>query len=303
MTMTGHKGIRLSVVWTLLWLLPLTAAGKEIGTLPGWSELTLELPPAIVVKAAITTEQAETVVSKLHQSPKALLPPPGKPVFRLTIETKLKWFLSSKTWLGQLWLTPELQALQRTRLKFGKQGSFKIYRYAEHGVYRIRREPEPNSQQFQSPESWPEHEGFFYPFPDSARQYCGIITDPYSILILIARAFPPAGPGPDSVCMFNKKGLYRVRFIRSGTVPIRVDYLQKTDRKTRVRNTVNAEKIVIQPLPYDPEKESEPFEFLEMEGDITLLRDPQSHLPLQMEGNVPGFGRATLHLSRVKLTR
>ncbi len=277
---------------------PISAA--EIHPLPKWRELTLELSPAIVVKAKLKATVGKEATPALLNRPKALTPSEDSPLYHLTVETRLKWFLSSKTWLGNLWLQPNMQALQRIRIKYGKKGSYKLYRYAQHGVYRIRKEPANKENAFEPPEKWLKGKESFYPFPPHAQQQCDIVTDPYSILLLISNDFPAKGQASASLCMFNKKNLYRVNFERAGTQPLQVDYVSKGSQKKHIKTTVQAEKILVRPAAFNPDDVIESFEFLGMEGDIILLRDPASHLLLQVEGTVPEFGRAKLRLTHIK---
>lgn len=281
----------------------LSYGAAEIHPLPKWRELTLELSPAIVVKAKLKAIIGEEAIPELLNRPNALTPAKESLLYHLTVETRLKWFLSSKTWLGNLWLQPNMQALQRTRIKYGKKGSYKLYRYAEHGVYRIRKEPINQENAFQPPENWLKLKESFYPFPSQARQDCDIITDPYSILLLISNNYPAKGQSSASLCMFNKKDLYRVKFERAGTQPLQVDYIEKGARKRHIKTIVQAEKILIRPTAYEPGGTTESFEFLGMEGEIILLRSPDTHFLLQVEGKVPEFGRAKLNLSKIKLAR
>ena len=296
------SGIRIGISFFIASLLfaAFVSSAAEIHPLPKWRELTLELSPAIVVKAKLKASIGKEALHELLNRPKALVPANDSPLYHLTVETRLKWFLSSKTWLGNLWLEPNMQALQRTRIKYGKKGSYKLYRYAQHGVYRIRKEPRNKENAFQPPENWLKSKESFYPFPPGVRQECGIITDPYSILLLISNDFPPKGQSSASLCMFNKKNLYRVKFERAGTQPLQVDYVIKGSKKKHIKTTVKAEKILVRPSAYEPGTD-EAFEFLGMEGEITLLRDPDTHYLLQVIGTVPEFGRAKLGLTKIKL--
>lgn len=270
----------------LLYWLAFAVHARPILTLPSWSELTLELSPALTVTADLKTTVAEDIQPSLIKRPGALQP--QETAYHLRVETHLKWFLSSKTWQGELWLKPDLTALQRTRFKRGPTSEYKIYRYAERGVYRIRHQPQ--AQAGPLPET--EH---FYPFPENLPT-CRIVSDPYAILLLLSQP----DSIPDKICIFNKQGLYQISFQLSGFEPVQVHYRQNV-KPHRVQTQIQAQRVVIRPLPLEIGGDLEPFEFLGMEGEIAFLRDPKTHLPLQIEGQVPGFGRAKLQLTKVKL--
>ncbi len=288
--------LRFAAGLLFLWL-ELSEAAQPL-PLPPWRELTLELTPTFILKAGLQEVSIPPgKVLPLIERPGVLQPEPKSSVYRLTVETRLRWFLSSKTWTGELWVQPDLIPLQRTRLKIGPQGDYKIYRYAQQGVYRIRYQPEDLNQSLETPETWKLAHEAFYPFPQTLSGDCSLISDPYAILLLLAQERLPK-----TLCIFNKEGIYRVSFAPSGSQPLQADYRLKQSKMRRVQAFIQAERILIHPLPLEAGgKDKEPFEFLGMEGDIVLLRDPKTHLPLQIEGEVPGFGQAKLQLTQVKL--
>ncbi len=265
-----------------------TATAAEPLAMPAWRSLTLELPPAFVVKAEL--ERIEPDDAPLIARPRALAPQTSR-LLHLKVTSHLKWFLTTKSWLGDLWLQPDRVALQRNRLKSGKRPNLKIYRYAEDGVYRLRYRPDGKNESI--PERWPLESERFYPYSRKVRQRCSAISDPYVLLILLSQAEVPGEP----LCLFNKRTVYRVTLQRQGKRTIPVAYRLDDDP---VQTRLEAERWLIQPVPLDPERSPEPFEFLGMEGTIEVLRDPATHLPLQFQGRVEGFPRARLSLTRVR---
>lgn len=286
-----------SVTFGLLqWCLAFCLHAEAVVTLPHWTELVMELPPALVVKIQVDQSSGSEVTSKLLPFPNALQPNPHDTLYHLLVETRLKWFLSSKSWLGELWLQPDLTALQRTRLKSGKSRNYKIYRYARDKVYRVRRSPS-KKQDDTLPDAWPLENERIYPFPRKLANRCVKVTDPYALLLILPQH---AFEQDETLCIFNKQTVYDVTLRRQGTQNLEVDY--RIEGK-KVRTTVKSEKIAIlpRPIPLDTGLPAEPFELLGMEGDVVLLRDRDRHLPLQFEGKVPGFGKAKLRLTQVRL--
>ncbi len=255
----------------------------------------MEVSPALVVKIQVDSSSGGKAIPHLLEYPDALWPDPAETLYHLTVETRLKWFLSSKSWLGELWFKPDLTALQRTRLKSGKTRNFKIYRYAKGRVYRVRHQPK-GEEISSDPLIWPIENKRVYEFPPQISKRCSRITDPYALLLLLSQG------GFDKerkLCIFNKKTVYEVTLRREGKQQINVDYLF---RDKPVQTTVMAEKIAILPNPMqrDFRDSIEPFELLGMEGNIIALVDPENHLPLLFEGKVPGFGQAKLSLTQVR---
>jgi len=263
--------------------------------LPGWHALTMEVEPALVVKIQVDPQKGSEALPHLAEYPDSLKPDPAETLYHLTVETRLKWFLSSKSWLGELWFRPDLSALQRTRLKSGKSRNFKLYRYAENRVYRVRRRPDKQAPT-PDPLRWPIENERVYEFPPPAVGRCSKITDPYALLLRLSQG---TFDKPEKLCVFNKKTIYEVTLRREGVQRMRVHY--RLGGKS-VEASVKAEKITLLPrlMGKKPHDATEPFELLGMEGDITALIDPRHHLPLQFEGKVPGFGQAKLKLTEVK---
>ncbi len=279
--------MKIHLPFVLLGLLPLAAAAEPLA-MPDWRSLTLELPPAFVVKAEL--ERIEPSAAPLIDRPRALAPQTSR-LLHLKVTSHLKWFLTTKSWLGDLWLQPDRVALQRNRLKSGKRPNLKIYRYAEDGVYRLRYRPDGKNES--SPERWPLESERFHPYPRAVRQRCPVIGDPYVLLILLSQAEVPGEP----LCLFNKRTVYQVTLQRAGKRTVSVAYRRDGDT---VQTRLEAERWLIRPVPLDPERSPEPFEFLGMEGTIEVLRDPVSHLPVRFQGRVESFPRARLSLTRVR---
>lgn len=280
----------------LQWCLAFCLHAETVVTLPQWSELVMELPPALVVKIQVERSSGKAAESRLLPFPDALQPRPDDTLYHLRVETRLKWFLSSKSWLGELWLQPDLTALQRTRLKSGRSRNYKIYRYARDKVYRVRQSP-ADEQKNVPPDSWPLENKRIYAFPPGLASRCIQVSDPYALLMILPQQ---AFEQNETLCIFNKQTVYEVTLQRQGVQDLEVSY--RIDGKN-IRTTVKAEKIAIlpRPIPLDTGWKPEPFELLGMEGDVVLLRDKDRHLPLQFEGKVPGFGKAKLRLTQVRL--
>ncbi len=264
-------------------------------TLPNWSELVLELSPALVVKVQVEPGSGSQAMPNLLEYPDALQPTPDEALYHLTVETRLKWFLSSKSWLGDLWFKPDLTALQRTRLKSGRSRNYKIYRYAGKRVYRVRRQP-TDQDSGTDPQSWPVKNKRIYPFSPQVASLCQKISDPYILLLLLSQG---SFDQEEKICIFNKNTVYQVILRREGRQDLKVDYRLGADP---VRTRIKAERIAVLPRPIQTDSglPIEPFELLGMEGDIVTLVDPDHHIPLQFEGKVPGFGQAKLRLTQVR---
>ncbi|BCX88754.1 hypothetical protein MIN45_P1123 [Methylomarinovum tepidoasis] len=271
----------------LLWF-PAIVPAAENPLRPTWRSLTFELPPAFTVTAEI--EDIDAGAAPLIQRPRALAPRMPR-LIHLKVATRLQWFLSTKTWLGDLWLQPDWRALQRNRLKSGRSRNLKIYRYAEHGVYRLRYRPRDGTDA--PPSQWPLTSEQFHPYSPKVVRRCGMISDPYALLIQLSRKQIPGTP----LCLFNKHSVYEIRLQREGVQSFAADFQRDGER---IQGRIEAERWRILPTPLEPERNPEAFEFLGMEGVIEVLRDPATHLPLQLHGYVEALPQARLRLTRVR---
>ena len=103
-----------------------------------------------------------------------------------------------------------------------------------------------------------------------------------------------------ALCVFGKRQLHRVQLRKEGTLPLKINYIEKSRQvETRKEGTVNVQKITItaQPIETDSE-EVENFSFLGLHKDITLYLEPHTGLLLQASGIIPTVGKADLKLQK-----
>ncbi len=258
-----HSSIQAVVGGSLLPLLLLFPLRLEAEPLP-WRRLQFSLDTLLTVKAKLRLD-LQSEVSR-----------GTAPLYHLTIDTKLNWFLIDRAWHGDLWFRGKT-AIKRVRTKLGRKGYRKVFRYGKEGVTRLRYRPG---------EEIPEEERFFPKPPDLP---CREVGDPYALLFLLSRPRLPS-----QLCVFNKEEYYRLAFKPIGKGMVEVSY---RDGSRKVEGSRPVQKILLVPEPIGQPQEA--FEFLGMEGEILFWRDPESGLLYRIEGDVPRFGHAVIKLRRV----
>jgi hypothetical protein len=105
--------------------------------------------------------------------------------------------------------------------------------------------------------------------------------------------------------VLGKRQLHRVQLRNEGTLPIKVNYLEKRRQpEIRKEGTVKAFKMIITAQPIERfSEEAEQFSFLGLHKDITIYLEANSLMPLQVSGFIPTVGRADLTLATVQLKK
>lgn len=265
----------------------------------------------------VTIELAAADDSELHAPAagrgEALMPERGK-LQRLTADVRFappgdeSWFgklpfLSNKQWLGKVWLLEDGAALQRTRLKPGRKGNFRRYRYTSEGVARRRFEPKNRRQSELPPEQWGKIKDKFFPFGPAAAD-CAPLIDAFALIYPLSASGPKADEGTE-LCVFNKKGLYRVRLQSEASRLVRLQLEQGPDSlRERLVSGIEARVIGLLARPAGAAgQEQEQFEFMGLEGDISVYLDPQTGLPLRLVAELDGLGEVELDLKQVRMDR
>lgn len=197
------------------------------------------------------------------------------------------------SWLG--W--GDLQLVMRERLSHGGVDSrFKAYLYQPQGVYRIRKEPAAG-QSADQPASWPTTSAKQLPLVEKANRYAAWTSVGALMLQAAFAAADPAGPQPRYL-MVNDQRYFGVQLRLRGYAQVTPDYQLEIAGKPGqkiVRQTLSARQVELTATPLSQAGEDD-FEFMGLSGMILLLVDPATGLPLQVQGDAPRFGRATIQL-------
>jgi hypothetical protein len=205
--------------------------------------------------------------------------------------------ISSQAWF----LSDNAAALQRIQLRQGGDMWQNIYRFTSEGAYRLRKKPNSIDEKKLPPEQWTKIKESFYPI-DGKKLDCACVLEPSGLLFLAAAINFGVVETPLSVCVFNKEQLHRVTVSMSDGQPLRVNYLEMIGHhEIRTDAIIEGMKLSFQPRALVPaDTEPEAFSFLGLRGDFDIFIDPASHLPVQINGQILGFGNVQINLQKVK---
>jgi hypothetical protein len=204
---------------------------------------------------------------------------------------------------NSIWFNPtDASALGRVRLRRGEDDFKKIYRFTEQGVFRHRIEPSDKREASLAPEKWTDIKDTFYPY-DKKQLKCPVVSERSLLIYLLSAAPISKIKNPVSLCVLGKRQLHRVQLRKVGTLPIKINYIEKNRQvEMRKEKTVKALPFLITADPIEPHVEDvENFSFLGFHKDITIYIEPSSGLPIQASGIIPTIGKADLKLREVYL--
>lgn len=201
------------------------------------------------------------------------------------------------------WFNPEdISALERVRLRRGKQLWQKSYRFAKNGVYRVRKKPVDEHEQGLTPDQWTSVQEVFYPHTVKDSE-CPVILEPNGLLYLASALDFENQQFPLEVCVFNKKQLHRVEISAGRAQALEVDYLEKTqETDTRIQKRIETIKLSFEPHPLTPpDVDPETFSFLGLKGNFDIFLDKTSGIPVRVSGASASFGEADILLDTAEI--
>ncbi len=232
-----------------------------------------------------------------------LLPEQGT-VLLLSAGIDASLLLQRKHWTGRVWFLAEQgSALQRTRVKPGREGSLKLFRYGRDGVYRKRFDPKGRKEATLPPEEWSRIKTSFYPYATGSSR-CEQVLDPLTLLYVLS-VIDWSAETELEFCLFNKKGLYLARLKNEGRERTKVAFWEQRGASNQpVEREVDAWNVLLTSRPLDPvSKDLDPFEFLGFESEVRILLGVESGVPLRLTGEIPSVGLLTLNLTKAVLIR
>jgi len=300
------------LVFNLGGFLPLTQAQSSLFNFDmsevDWKSLLFKSDNfigSVTTKAVLEEVPVAGIDDMLIASPQGVvLKPAGTKVLIVTINSAIVSPIGPDELLvTRVWFTPqEAAALQRIRLRKGKEKWEKTYRWTEDGVYRLRIKPKGAEEEELSLERWTDIENSFYPY-DLAQSKCGSVSEPAALLYVVSAAGLAVGDPPLHLCVFNKKQLHLVRVRAEKYQFLKINYLEKSQHKESRRNgTAEVLKISFTSRSlFADEAKAEPFSFLGLKGDFDIFIDKVSKIPVQVSGKIPRIGRVDIKLREISL--
>jgi hypothetical protein len=275
-----------------------------------WNHLSYQVSDIfgkLTTDVQLKTVPVEAAADLLIKDPAGdALPPTGATLLTLTVYSDIKPLLGSNEILTtQSWFEPNnARALQRVRLRLGKDKWQKSYRFTKNGVLRLRSKPQDSSEENLSPDRWTKIRNHFYPYGDNSAE-CAQILEPASLLyVLSGMDMSLIREKPLDLCVFNKKQLHRVQLNMAGLKLIKVNYGQIAgENEVLKKDEVETVKISFKTNSLaGPDQEEETFSFLGLNGDFDIYIEKASRIPVQVSGKISAIGKVDLSLQKVNLT-
>lgn len=273
-----------------------------------WTQLFYESKSFMVdvaVDLRLQSQSADEVKASLIKNKQGdAIPIPGTGGYKITSDILLDAaFRPPVKIVNHVWFDPaDATALGRIRLRQGEDDQKKVYRFTQQGVFRHRKEPKDNEEAKLDPEQWTDELDTFYAY-DMAQLGCPNVSERLLLVYIVSTAEQLENDKPLSLCIFGKRQLFQVQLTSAGFESVTVDYVEKKNQsEQRRQGEVKARKIILESRPLKSDlEEVENFSFLGFQKNIAFYIDPTSKLPLQLSGEIPAAGNATLKLQKVQL--
>ena len=184
--------------------------------------------------------------------------------------------------------------LARSRFTQGKQRRVKSYEYEADFIIRERRNSVADSDVAD------HRTGLQRParrWSTLRRQRDISVTTPYMLLVL-AQRLQEQGPGRSiDVLVHTDLNFYSVHLSSGNGIPVDVDY--EVIGQGNVVGTRETLAVVIRAKPETTLKDEDDFRLLGLNGELILLFDHESGLPLQIRGQAPRIGPTKINLKSV----
>ena len=254
--------------------LPVRGLADPVDSLPGWRGISFER------HSALATARSNISIAARNDDRFGA-------VWVLQTEESIAEIRAQET---QVLLPGSGRLLRRSRLSSGKDTRLKEYRYAAEQLVRIRREPDssgdlPSTQ-------WPvsSRRDIAYPVMDQ-----GAVLTSMSALLLAAGSVPEAPGQAATVYVHGDLNFYRVRLSVVGEERVSVDY-SLVGRMQQVQGERSAIVVALQVDPVGAPRGDPEFSLLGLGGQVSILLDEQSRLPLQVRGMAPRIGQTDINL-------
>ena len=187
------------------------------------------------------------------------------------------------------------RSLQRSRLSRGtKEQRYKAHVYMDDHVVRERRIPGSNPDR--PPAEWDLKSRMKVAYPNLE----GVpVSDPY-FLLLLAGEFQDADAEYLNVLVNTDRNFFSVRMTHGTPSTTKLDY-RIVGQRERVKGERPTRVVTLDISPVEPLENNPDFSMLGLSGNITVLFDEVSGIPVQLLGQAPRVGATKLNLKSVTL--
>ena len=235
-------------------------------------------------------------------------PPSGRPAtltgpdaVALTSETDLPFGRDETV---TVWLDPATDAaIQAEKLAGGRSSYRKVFRYTEHGEYTWRSAPTDSREAAGDPSAWTRRSESFQQSPVVPPP--GLpITESYALLYLASAARLDQPDARLRLAILSDARLIELAFTPDGLVRKRVSFDESWPGGQRRRSgelLLRKVRVTARPLDAAGGGADVDLGFLGMRGDLTILVEVGTGIPVELSGHAEYIGLLTVRLDRVTL--
>jgi len=212
--------------------------------------------------------------------------------------------LHAKFWgrnvVTRSWIEPDsAQALQRLTTESEERQRYKLYRFTDAGVFRLRKKPQGNEQDL-SAEKWTDVSERLLRYPESGGNR-PVVTLPIGIFYVLATAELNAPGDRVEIPVFSTKHFNLVTITVEGTTRFKADYKETSasGRNNKVKGRVDALRLSLKPKVMGTGEID--FYFLGLRGNVEVILDKKRRVPLQLIGEAKKVGDLEINLDRLML--
>jgi hypothetical protein len=279
------------------------AAGAEILGPVGWQRIELgasKLLLSATTSLAVESLTAGRAAGFLRAVPEGMAVPVGPEVVALTTDTVLPFGRHEVT---TVLLDPLTGAvLQGDKLVTGRKPYQKVFRYTREGFFFWRAAPASPSEEKASPEDWSKRRARLVraaaPLPEGA-----VVTDSYALLYLVSAAGMNRQGSAFATCVLADDQPVELRFQAGGLVQQDADFRERrAGGSLRRRGPVLLRTVVVKARAVSGQTGGGDVDlgFLGMRGDVRILVEARTGLPVQVVGRTDTIGELTVDLQAVE---
>jgi hypothetical protein len=260
---------------TIIFLLAAVAA--QARDLPGWQSLEYQQ------KALWFTAQSVITLEASNQDPATWLLVTNSAIARNRELVQIELDASSG------------RTIKRRRFSEGKEKRLKQYDYQATKVMRERRS-QPNKLDSNA-DSWPVTGRQQLPIPAPAAD--SIVVNAYTLLLLAADALA-AESGSVQHYVHTDFNFYQVTSTVAAREQIQVDFVSEPGT-IPMKGLRWATAVSIRAQADGGNSDKPDFDFFGLEGEVTILYDDETGIPLLLRGLAPRLGATSLKLTAVTM--
>lgn len=268
-----------------------------------WSSLEFTATKLLLSAQA---QVSARIVPAATVAPILVTTPVGRPVAPGTQVLELIYRASGfgRESVTTLWADPGSGAmLQQVQSDENGRLRQRTYRFTDIGAYHYTRRPADRGEESLQPQEWTELSEGLRSFSTDGKDQPPVTAATTLLWMVSAAQLAHAGDRLDALT-FSRRHLNRVTIEVTGRRGTDVNYIEQQPAAAPRQRRGKLDALVLRlqgrPLGARPEND-EPFELLGLSGDLELLLDPETRVPLQLRGRIRIAGDVTVRLHRAVL--